>query len=230
MARQSKSYSEILSFYYPGTQIAAADKEAWRKRSSERFDLVSSNPEVDSEILPLAERVLRQGEEILGWHLSSRIKLQVFSNLDSYRDTTGEPGWVAASTRGQTIRLQPLAELRRRSILESTLRHEFFHLLVETRASTSIPVWFREGLVLQLSSPAPQEATSATLSVEQIEHILKRGDSRKRTEEAYTSAHKMIATLIQLYGKQAVLAWLSDGLPAEVLRNPLELPASVPHN
>jgi stage II sporulation protein D len=230
MARQGKNYREILDFYYPGTQIATADKETWQKRSSERFDLVSSNPEADSEIFPLAERLLRQGEETVGWRLSSRVKLQVFSSLDSYRDTTGEPGWVAASTRGHTIRLQPLVELRRRSILDSTLRHELFHLLVETRASPSAPLWFREGLVLQLSSPASPDATSPNLTVEQVEQILRRGDSRLNTEKAYASAHKMVATLMQRYGKQAVLAWLSDGLPVEVLRNLLQLPASVPHS
>jgi len=230
MAREGKSYREILEFYYPGTQLAAGEKEAWQKRSSERFDLLSSNPDADSEILPLAERLLREGEDSVGWPLSSRVKLQVFSSLDSYRDTTGQPGWVAASTRGQTIRLQPLAELRRRSILESTLRHELFHLLVEARTKASIPLWFREGLVLQLSEPVSGNVNSPMMSVEQIEQILKRGDTRENTQKAYVSAQKIVAALLQKYGKQTVLGWLSSGLPGDALRSALDLPVTAPHD
>ena len=228
MAREGKSYREILSFYYPGTHLTRSQQEAWQKRSDERFDLISTNPEADSEILPATERILREGENTIGWRLSFRVKLQVFSSLENYRNTTGQAGWVAASTRGQTIRLQPLAELRRRSILESTLRHEICHLLVETGASQTVPLWFREGLVLYFSSPDVPNVPSSSLTIEQIEQILKRGDGRENTVRAYVSAHRIVAALIQQHGKQAVLDWLSDGLPAEVIRNLAERPSLTP--
>ena len=218
MAREGKSYREILSFYYPGTQLTQTQQETWQKRSDERFDLMSTNPEGDSNIFPVAERILLESENAVGWRLPFRAKLRVFSSLDDYRDTTGQAGWVAASTRGQTIRLQPLAELRRRSILESTLRHELYHLLVETRATKNTPLWFREGLVLNFSSPRVPDATSSLLTAEQIDQILKRGDTRENTERAYISAHRVVAALIQHYGKETVLGWLTDGLPAGVSR------------
>jgi stage II sporulation protein D len=176
----------------------------------------------------VAERLLREAEDDVGWRLPFRARLQIFSTLDNYRDSTGQPGWVAASTRGQTIRLQPLAELRRRLILEPTLRHELYHLLLETRAARNVPVWFREGLTLHLSSPTVPDAPSSSLGLDEIEQILKHGDTREKMQKAYASAQKIVAGLIQQRGKQAVLAWLSSGLPADVLRSLGGIPATAP--
>lgn len=230
MAREGKSYREILSFYYPGTELTGAQQAAWQKRSGERFDLISSNPEGDAEILRTAERILPEAERTIGWELAFRVKLQVFPSMESYRDTTGAAGWVAASTRGQTIRLQPLAELRRRSIVESTLRHELYHLLVEARAFKDTPLWFREGLVLYFSNPSVAEAVTLPLSIDRIEEILKRGGSRENTEMAYASAQRIVTGLMQRYGKQAVLGWLSAGLPTEVTRSVHDLPGEAPNH
>ena len=230
MARQGKTYKEILVFYYPGTQVNSTENEIWQKRSDERFDLISSDPEEDSSIFPVAEHLLRDAENDVGWRLPFHVRLQVFSTLDSYRDTTGQPGWVAASTRGQTIRLQPLADLRRRSILESTLRQELYHLLIETRALRGVPHWFREGLTLYLSNPAVPKATPSPMTVEQIEQILKHGDTRENTEKAYASAHRIVAAFVREHGKAAVLAWLGGGLPANVLQNLASVPVPSPRN
>lgn len=219
MAREGKSYREILSFYYPGTQVSLPGSENWEKRSDEHFDLISTNSDSDSKILPVAEKILREDEYNVGWEISSRVKLQVFPSLDSYRNTTGQPGWVAASTRGQTIRLQPIEELRKRSILESTLRHELYHLLIEAHAAPKTPVWYREGLVLYFSNPNAAGSSESLMIADEIERILRHGDSREKMEKAYLSAQMLVANLIQQHGKQTVLKWLSDGLPATVVRN-----------
>jgi stage II sporulation protein D len=229
MAREGKNYREILAFYYPNTELARPPQQVWQKRSDERFDLISSNPEADSQILTNAKYVLQDSERSVGWSLSTRVRLQVFPTLESYRDTTGQPGWVAASTRGSTIRLQPLVELRRRSILESTLRHEIFHLLVEARASAKAPLWFREGLVLYLSKPEVPDAAYVPLGREQIEHILQHGDSQENTRRAYVCARRIVATLVLRYGKREVLSWLNSGLPVGVtstVNEGLALPAN----
>jgi len=224
MARQGKTYKEILSFYYPGTQLSSSESEAWQKRSDERFDLISTDPDGDSSIFPVAERLLREAESDVGWRLPFHVRLQVFSTLDGYRNSTGQPGWVAASTRGQTIRLQPLADLRRRSILEPTLRHELYHLLVETRAARGMPLWFREGLTLYLSNSAAPETTSSSMTVEEIEQILRQRDTREDMDRAYASAHAVVAALVREHGKQAVLGWLSGGLPGDLFRSATRSP------
>jgi len=58
----------------------------------------------------------------------------VYPTIAIYRDATGAPGWVAASTLGNVIRLQPISTLQRTHALDSTLRHEFLHLLIESQA------------------------------------------------------------------------------------------------
>jgi stage II sporulation protein D len=229
MAREGKSYHEIFSFYYPGTQIAALGKQSaaagtvddakWQKRSGERVELLSTQPDVDASILPIAERVLKEDEAAIGWKAGAGLRLQIFATLDSYRDTTGQPGWVAASTRGKTIRMQPLAELQKRSIVESTLRHEIFHVLVEAKAKAATPLWFREGIVLFLSNSNGAGTAAAAMTDEEIEAVLRQPRNREEVQKAYAAAQSRVAGLIEERGKEIVLGWLSGGIPGDVLRN-----------
>lgn len=221
MARQGKSWRDILNFYYPGTELVSVPAANWQKQSSERLDLLSTNPQADAAILPIADRILTDDERAVGWQLVFRPQLQLFATLDSYRDTTGEPGWIAASVRGHTIRLQPLIELQRKSIVESTLRHEFFHLLVESRAKADTPLWFREGIVLFLSNPGTAPASDPAtpiraMSDSQMESTLLHPATRDDQQKAYDAAQRRVALLVQRRGKQNVLGWLDSGIPAEI--------------
>jgi len=224
MARQGKEYRQILDFYFPGTRLSKTSADDWQKRTSERFDLISTSPEEDSALLPVAEKILKEDETYVGWKLSFRPRLQIFPTLDRYRDATGQPGWVAATTRGQTVRLQPMDQLRRRSILESTLRHEFFHLLIEPRARANTPLWFREGLVLYLSEPDKRNAPAATLSDQEMEEILQNPRTREKQEQAYAAARARVALMIQQNGKDTVLTWLGGGIPGDALGRPAAPP------
>ena len=221
MARESKNYREILAFYYPGTQIGHVESEEkakaqWQKRSSERIELLSMQVDDDAGILSVAEKVLKEDEAAVGWTLGFRPTLKVFATMDGYRDTTGQPGWVAASTRGRVVRLQPLKELQRRAIVESTLRHELLHLLIEAQAKAGTPLWFREGLVLFLSSKKSAESETLLMNDIQVETILRHPAKREEVENAYRSAQMRVAALIQQNGKEAVLGWLSSGIPREI--------------
>lgn len=216
MARQGKSYGEILSFYYPGTQIGTAEKANWQKRSSERVEILSTQPDIDSALLPIAERILKDDEQAIGWTAGARVRLQVYASLDAYRDTTGQPGWVAASTRGHTIRLQPLKELEKRSIVESTMRHEIFHVLVEEKARAATPLWFREGIVLYLSNPNAATDAAAAMTDEQIEAVLQQPRNREEVQKAYAAAQNRLAALVRERGRETVLGWLGSGIPGDV--------------
>jgi stage II sporulation protein D len=221
MAREGKDYKQILSFYYPGTQIGAHPAIAWQIRSSEHIELQTLAPDQDSAILPVAARLLAEDERAIGWQISFKVRLQVYPTLDLYRDATGQPGWVAATTRGQTIRLQPLAELRAKNILESTLRHELFHLLVESHARPGTPVWFREGLVLYLSGliaggDTTPEGVPTVMPDDKLESIFENSQDRTELQHAYAAAQARVAALVAQYGKDAVLGWLSGGLPAGI--------------
>jgi stage II sporulation protein D len=216
MAREGKSYREILNYYYPGTDLHEAQNQKWESRLDERFELLSQNPESDSQILPIADRILVENENSIGWKLTFRPRLQIYSTIEKYRDETGEPGWIAASTRVHTIRLQPIAQLKSKSILESTLRHELYHLLIESKSRAGIPLWFREGLALYLASPESSEAAAPAMSDQQLESHLLHPASREEMERAYAVAQRKVNALVQQFGKQKVLSWLSAGLPGDL--------------
>lgn len=213
MAREGKSYRQILDFYYPGTQLgASAQGLAWQTRETDAFQLKSTQPDQDNEVLTVAQKVLNALRTELGWAPDFKIQLRVFPNLDAYRNTTGQPGWIAAYTRGHTISLQPLPTLKEKSILESTLRHEFIHVLVESRAQAGTPLWFREGLVLYLADPE-QGSPPAAMTEREIENALEHPGSQEALRRAYTAARSRVAQMVQQNGRETVLQWLSTGLP-----------------
>jgi hypothetical protein len=75
------------------------------------------------------------------------VRLEAFQSADAFARATGEPAFVAASTRGQTIRTQRLGALNARGLLSFTVRHEVFH----TAQPASLPRWLAEGLARHFS-------------------------------------------------------------------------------
>jgi stage II sporulation protein D len=106
-----------------------------------------------------------------------------------FRDATGEPGWVAGSTSGRVIRLQPNPS-------PATLLHELLHVVTEDRAAPGLPLWFREGLVLCL---AREPATAEVVP-----------DAARRE---YTEYRSRVQRLIDQHGLATVLAWIERGMP-----------------
>lgn len=209
MAAQGRSYRDTLAFYYPGTSVARGSPGLeWQARASARLDARVTDT-ADAAVLDLAERMLGEVESATGWKLAPRPRavIQVFPTLDAYRDTTGQPGWVAASTRGATIRLQPLAALRSRRVLESTLRHELLHLVLEAHAGRRAPLWLREGLALYFDgSPAPPARRQFDDAA--LERALTQPRDQAEQQAAYAAARARVAALIREQGKEAVLRQL----------------------
>jgi stage II sporulation protein D len=213
MAKEGDSYTQILAFYYPGTTLAtSAQGLSWQTREGQRVEMLSTRPDQDAEALQAADSILPDVEAELGWKLDFNPQLKVYPTIDTYRDSTGQPGWIAAFTRGSSISVQPLAILKKKSILESTLRHEFTHLLIEKRTRAGTPLWFREGIVLYFADPRhngqPVQMTDA-----QMEEALSHTDNRQALERAYAAARTKVEQMIQQNGKETVLLWLANGLP-----------------
>ena len=212
MAREGKNYKEILAFYYPGTSLGltAASGIHWRKLEGARFELLSPQPDKDSDALATAEKILPALESDLDWRLDFHPQLKVYPTLDAYRNSTGQPGWIAAFTRGSVISLQPAETLRRKSIMEPTLRHELAHLLIEAQAHPGTPLWFREGLALYL---AGTRKGPVIMSDAEMEEAMRHSEDRWRIERAYAAAATRVTKMIERSGKNTVLEWLRQGLP-----------------
>jgi stage II sporulation protein D len=187
-ARAGHSWRQILSFYYPGTRAGLTPQGiGWTRLSSERWELFTVNPGLDARLLGMAGAALAEAERRTGWRWQGQARLKVYPSVAAFRDATGEPGWVVASTLGRTVRLQPY-----RAGLEGVLLHECLHLLVNQRARGELPEWFREGVALWLDN---QEAA--------------------RSPE-YARWRARVRQLAEAYGAATVLGWVERGLPSGI--------------
>ncbi len=217
MGEEGHSYREILSFYYPGTRLGvSAQGTQWQQLNSEDVELFTTRPDRDRSLAPMATQMMHQAEESTGLVYNGPAKLKVYSTVAAFRDATGEPGWVAASTRGRTIRLQPTDVLRDAGTLETTLRHELLHILIESHAKPGTPLWYREGLVLYLAQPGVEMPPSGRFgNLEALVKTLRAPASEQELRQAYAEAQARVAMLAQQHGKQTLLDWLQNGMPAQ---------------
>jgi stage II sporulation protein D len=211
MARQGKNYHEILAFYYPGALSGLSAKGIpWSVVPTESFELRVVNAGDKVAARTAARAALEWATQRSGLTLHSLPLIEVYPTVAMFRDATGEPGWVAASTRHQHMRVQPPSVLRDK--FESVLRHEFLHMLVEDNAQASTPLWFREGMVVYLGGDPPA-AQDVTMSGTEIDQAISSRHSEDGMREAYAQAAAMVRDLDQRNGRSQLLGWLRSGLP-----------------
>jgi stage II sporulation protein D len=205
MGEQGHSYHEILAYYYPGTGLGlTAQGLSWEKLPGESLDILSTDRNDAATLLPAAEHALHVAIERTGWDIRTRPQVKVYPTIAIYRDATGEPGWVAASTLGSVIRLQPLATLRGTHSLASTLRHEFLHMLIESNARSGAPLWLREGLAIYLENP--DAAKPSKVDVDSLEKRLHSLETEAEMRAAYRDCASAVAGAVEKSGLSAVLA------------------------
>ncbi len=170
----------------------------------------------------------REAEALLGLLQSSRkslvarvaaagIKVQ-FPALEVYLNETtgdfvgrtGQPAWAAAATKGNRIELQPLETLQRRRILETTLRHELVHTLIDAIGHGRTPRWLAEGLAIHLAGEGRmvvRYAPRRKMSTDEIEKRLadsKSSQSATNMRAAYAAAYSEVKRLLDSEGEAKV--------------------------
>jgi stage II sporulation protein D len=206
MGAEGRSYAKILAFYYPGTAVGLTGRGLhWTRLGGERLTLFTTCPDRDGALPALAERQLRELEQRTGLAAPQGIEIRVYPDVETFRNATGEPGWVAAHTAGLRIQMQPAPV--------STLRHELLHVLIDARATAPLPVWFREGLVGHLENPGAVRQAAANPP---SDTALQQTQDAARARRAYAEADAAVAALVHRYGEATVLSWLAAGLPREV--------------
>ncbi len=214
MGLTGRSYHEILAFYYPGTAVGLTGRGlSWQRLGGETMSLLTTQPDQDRVALAAAERLGRSLSARVRLPLPSGIELRVYPDLDTFRNITGEPGWVAAHTEGRRIHLQPVTLLRSHDALESALSHELLHVMVESQAARGLPVWFREGLVEFLSG----RRIAADVRIPGDADLRQTTDAAA-ARRAYASAAATVSSLVRTYGETTILDWVKRGLPADVTK------------
>src|SRR5215216_909787 len=158
--------------------------------------------------------------ELLRRVSSAGIEAQ-FPNLEVvFNETTGDfagrtgmPPWAAAATKKNKIELQPLKLLKQRRILETTLRHELVHVLIDAIGGGQTPRWLTEGMAVYVAGEGrliESEQQVNSLSPPTVEQALASAKSTADMRNAYAAAYNLVKQLIRGEGEQKVWKRVAD--------------------
>ena len=214
MAAEGRSAEQILEQYFPGAEAAdEATGLTWKSFAGDGFVLETLSAG-DASYLPELARTRAEASQRSGLNAPAPFTVRAFTSTAAFRNATLAPGWVAAFTEGQWIAAQPLRVLAERKLLDSTLRHEFLHALVEREAGPAAPLWLREGLVEVWSGPGGNANRPPELTIGEVDAALAHAETEAESEAAHLAAQWYTARLLARYGRAQVLAWLRSGVPA----------------
>jgi stage II sporulation protein D len=219
MAAEGRSDAEILSFYFPGTVIGVTPADhGWQKIAGAGWTLLTTDPA--DGLLAEGNAAWARARSLLGGPAASQEPtLQELPSTELFRQTTGEPGWMLASTRGSHVFLQPATVRRKNGGDEALLLHEFLHVLVEQQAGENTPLWLREGLVEILAAPGKEAQESMDLSAAEVDAVLAHPANAVVSRRAHQAAARMATLLRARYGMPAVRAFLRNGVPSEAIKS-----------
>jgi stage II sporulation protein D len=216
MAAEGLSDAEILSFYFPGTVtgITPAD-HGWQREAGAGWTLLTTDPRAG--LLAEGNAASAKAQSLLPSPAGSTVPtVQELPNTELFRQTTNEPGWMLAATRGNAVFLQPAAVRENNGGAKTLLLHEFLHVRVEQEAGEEAPLWLREGLVEMLASPAEATRAPMDLTVGEVDSALAHPSSAAASRRAHALAARMTAVLCAHYGMPAVQGFLHSGVPPGV--------------
>jgi stage II sporulation protein D len=168
--------------------------------------LYSLRPDQDRDVLAIAGEAAREMERRTGLRSAATIELRVYPDAESFRNVTGEPGWVLARTSGKRVDLQPTDVLRSTGSLESTIRYEILHVFLDIQAAPGLPVWFRKGLAEYLKGGAAHPSNSSVTDIRTLS-----GETRARSTRAAAAAR--VGEMVRREGLERVISWFKTGLP-----------------
>lgn len=207
MAKEGKSYREILAFYFPSTNLQVEAHDAgWLQRDGNGWTLWSTGD--TASLMAQGNQALLRAHALFAGNVHPVVT--VYPTTELFRQATNVPGWMLGTARGDTIALQPVSILQRHGGAEALLLHEFLHSMVESEATNVAPLWLREGLVEAL---AGEPGGPKNMTPTQIDEDLLRAGNQQEAEQAHRAACELVRGLIAKDGLPMVRGWLRSGIP-----------------
>lgn len=203
LAKSGRSARQILARYYPGLTIGtlAGASQGEARGAIAQIDIKLVLPAADeTERAPLTSLVRRTTEALaarLAVSPPATIELKFHPTVESYQRATQQPWFTAAASSSSGIDAQPLAVLRRRGVLETTLAHEIAHLLTAPTLHGR-PLWIAEGVAAHFAGEADE--TGAAVCRDDMN--LRRPASAAILKDARARAASCVASRLQ-----SGLAW-----------------------
>ncbi len=135
------------------------------------------------------------------------LEIVAHETTGAFVGATGQPAWAAAATRGHSIHLQPLAALRRRGVLATTLRHEYAHAVIDALGHERAPRWLAEGLAAYTAGEGAlllSANPSQKLSTAELELKFAQPAAAQEMRALYAAAYRVVSALVQQEGEASV--------------------------
>ena len=132
------------------------------------------------------------------------MEIRMNESTGDFTSRTGQPWWAAAATKGNRIEFQPLALLKRRGVLTTTLRHEMAHVIIDAISHNRAPRWLAEGFALYLAGEGrsiSQYAARGANSIEDLEKRMEHPRTQAEMRALYAQAYLTVAQLIRDQGE-----------------------------
>src|SRR5437660_6016674 len=134
------------------------------------------------------------------------LEIRLNESTGNFTARTGQPWWAAAATKGNRIDLQPVALLKHRGVLVTTLRHELAHVVIDAVSNNRAPRWLEEGFAIHLAGEGPlfSHYVHRLLSTDELEKRIEHPRSQQEMRALYAAAYNEVHTLIQNRSESAV--------------------------
>lgn len=217
MAQRGFTYRQILAKYFPGTNLGLPQTTQTRVLRSEHFQITFSQKTDANEVQALLGLLESSRTQLLrraGADVNlPQIAIVINETTGDFVGRTGMPSWAAAATRNNRIELQPLALLKKRRILETTVRHELVHVMVEAIGGGHTPRWLTEGLALYVAGEGTMLARGReheSMTPEVLEQKVASARSATEMQSAYAAAYNAVSKLVRVEGENKVWRRLAE--------------------
>jgi len=134
------------------------------------------------------------------------LDIRINESTGDFTGRTGQPWWAAAATKGNKIEVQPIAILKRRGVLNTTLKHELAHVIIDVVSRDRAPRWLEEGFAIYLAGEGAMYShpNRGLLIDEELEKRLEHPRSQADMRAAYADAYLKVKEMIRNGGEASV--------------------------